>query len=137
MQGQWNELQRTETNNAWILCQMSFREVECFIMECGGYFLFYSIVFGLSSKAAKNNNHEYVVDTFFRYLLDESWFNYFVLVINVLMHWLIHDFSTGETGGWRCPGCQNIAQEIPAVYKCFCGTEMTCLVIFNLVTSYS
>ena len=27
----------------------------------------------------------------------------------------------GESGGWRCPGCQNIAQEIPTVYRCFCG----------------
>ncbi|PFX24867.1 Transcriptional repressor NF-X1 [Stylophora pistillata] len=26
-----------------------------------------------------------------------------------------------EIGGWRCPGCQNITQEIPTVYKCFCG----------------
>ena len=112
MQGQWNGLQRTETNNAWILCQMSFREVECFIMECGGYFLFYSIVFGLSSKAAKNNNYEYVVDTFFRYLLDESWFNYFVLVIiNVLMH-LINTWFFYRWNWWlamprmskHCPG---------------------------------
>ena len=42
-----------------------FREVECFSIECGEYFLFYNIVFGLflfkwSSKAAKNNNHEYL-----------------------------------------------------------------------------
>ena len=26
----------------------------------------------------------------------------------------------GENGGWRCPGCQNIAQAIPTVYRCFC-----------------
>ncbi|XP_020615998.1 protein shuttle craft-like isoform X3 [Orbicella faveolata] len=27
----------------------------------------------------------------------------------------------GKTCGWRCPGCQNATQEIPSVYKCFCG----------------
>ncbi|XP_078378356.1 transcriptional repressor NF-X1-like [Oculina patagonica] len=29
--------------------------------------------------------------------------------------------TQGENGGWRCPGCQNINQGLPNVYKCFCG----------------
>ena len=23
--------------------------------------------------------------------------------------------------GWRCPACQNVAQDVPKQYNCFCG----------------
>jgi len=32
---------------------------------------------------------------------------------------------SGKICGWRCPGCQNTTQEIPSVYKCFCGMDYT------------
>lgn len=38
--------------------------------------------------------------------------------------------TLGENGGWRCPGCQNINQGLPNVYKCFCGMD-ACMVFFD------
>ncbi|XP_043227759.1 protein shuttle craft-like [Amphibalanus amphitrite] len=29
--------------------------------------------------------------------------------------------SRAESGGWRCPACQNVTAAPPATYKCFCG----------------
>ncbi|KAJ3308952.1 Transcriptional repressor NF-X1 [Boothiomyces sp. JEL0838] len=28
---------------------------------------------------------------------------------------------SNSAGAWRCPGCQNISQEVPRNYDCFCG----------------
>ena len=48
---------------------------------------------------------------------------YHVFHLGCVRKWARSPAATveSENGGWRCPGCQNITQDIPTVYKCFCG----------------
>lgn len=50
---------------------------------------------------------------------------YHVFHLNCVRKWAKSPAATvrleGVGVGWRCPGCQNLAQEIPTVYRCFCG----------------
>lgn len=31
------------------------------------------------------------------------------------------DDGNNSTVGWRCPTCQNVSQQVPKEYRCFCG----------------
>ncbi|GAB6020489.1 hypothetical protein CHUAL_003175 [Chamberlinius hualienensis] len=47
---------------------------------------------------------------------------YQIFHLNCIKKW-VNSSAEKQEVGWRCPGCQNVFDEIPRKYFCFCGKE--------------